>query len=492
MAEGWPDVRRLIGAAGIYAVAGVAQRALSFVLLPVYTRLIDPTEYGMLEVLNAFSSIAFAVLILGLASAINKVYHRDCASPQERATLLGTALLIDLPVLLVGTGLLCVFAGPLSTWILGRSGGEDMVPLIAVSGALAGMASLVLSTLRAQERATAFVVLSLSQFVVALCLNLLLVVGWGWGVRGILWGTLVSHVVSVPVMFAVLRGHVAFGFNPAVVRPLLHFGLAIVPVMLAGWVTEASDRYILRLYRPLDEVAAYGVGYKLGMLIDVAVVWPFQLAWPAFAFAISHRAGHRETYARTLTYLSVVLTLVVLVTALSAEALLSVVVGERYRQGLVVIAPVALGYALSGVQYAVAPPIHLAGKTRLLPLLVGAAALVNLVLNLLFVPRWGMLGAAWSTAAAFLVLAVLTGWLGQRVYPVPYEYARLAKLAVAGVGVYVVASSVTFASAPAVLAWRIGASLLGLPLLLALSGFLDQPERAGLRDALTRARMAVS
>jgi O-antigen/teichoic acid export membrane protein len=486
----WHDVRRLAGAAAVYAAAGLAQRGLSFVLLPIYTRLIDPVEYGTLEVLNAFGSVVFSILSLGLASAINKCYHRDCTTPGEQATLLSTALVLVLPLLTAGTVALWMVAGPLGEFLVGREAAARMLPLVGVSVALGSVWTVVLASLRAQERASAFVLLSLSQFVAGVLLNVFLVVGCGWGVYGVLWGNVGSHLVSLPVVVGVVRGRNTLAFSRHLARPLLAFGLAVVPLMLSAWVMEVSDRYLLSLFRTLDEVAAYGVGYKLGMLVEVAIVWPFQLAWPAFAFAISRREGHRQTYARTLTYLCATLALVVLVTALVGERLLFFVVGERYRDGLAVLGPVALAYALNGVQYCVAPPVHLAGKTRLMPLLAGAAALVNLLLNLVAIPRFGILGAAWSTTIAFAVLALGTMWLGQRVYPVPYEYGRLLKLTFAAVAVYVVAKTAAPSDLGSTLLWHLVFPIVGLPSLLALLGFLDESESRGLREALSRARAA--
>jgi hypothetical protein len=101
------ELRRLFSSAALYALGGLAQRGVGFLLIPVYTRVIEPAEYGVLEILNAFSGVFFAVLTLGLTSAINKCWHRDCETDEDRRKLLGTALLIDLPILLAGAASSC-------------------------------------------------------------------------------------------------------------------------------------------------------------------------------------------------------------------------------------------------------------------------------------------------------------------------------------------------------------------------------------------------
>jgi O-antigen/teichoic acid export membrane protein len=485
---GLAEMRRLVSSAALYAAGGLAQRGVGFLLIPVYTRVIAPVDYGMLEVLNSFSAVFFAVLTLGLTSAINKCYHRDCETYEDRRRVLGTALLLDLPVLLVGAALLVWFAAPVSRILLGHEDAASLMPLVAASAVAYSVGTLVFGTLRAQERAAAFGILTLAQFVLGLGLNVLFVVGLRWGIRGVLLGNLVSQALAVPLGLWLVGGARRFVLDRRLAGLLLRFGVMLVPVMLAGWVMDQSDRYILGRLRSLEEVAVYGVGYKFGSVVDLLIVWPFQLAWPAFSFAISNRAGHRETYARTLTYFALLLTAVIVAVSLFARGGLGLLVGPRYADAAAVIPLVALAYALNGLHYCVSPGVHLAGRTRVLPWLAAGAALVNVALNLLLIPGWGMIGAAWSTIAAYSVLAGGTIVVAQRAYPVPYEYGRLARVLGVGAVVWVVAGWMNPERGVAPLALELCALVVAFPTLLALLGFFDASERAALGRLVERAR----
>ena len=313
MSEGPSDLRRMLSSSGIYAIAGASQQALSFLLLPIYTRFIDPADYGILELLTALSAVLFGTLAIGIPSAIVKCYHRDCETPDEQAALLTMGLSLAAPGLVAGGILLFVFADDVSRVVLGLETGGEFVRLVAANGVLSSLAAVVLSTLRAQERALAFSVLSVTQVVVALSLNLVLVVYYDAGVRGIFWGNLSSNVVALPVGLLVARHSARLVLVRRLAAPLVRFGLLMVPAALAGWAMNMSDRYVLRLFSDLSDVAVYGVGYRFGMIVEIMVVFPFQLAWPAISFSISHREGHRETFARALTYLSAVLAYLLLV-----------------------------------------------------------------------------------------------------------------------------------------------------------------------------------
>jgi O-antigen/teichoic acid export membrane protein len=534
------DLRRVLSQGGVYAAAALAQQGVSFLLLPLYTRFVPQAQYGQLELLNAFSAIAFACLLLGLPSAIAKCYHRDCADDAQRGALLPTALLLDAPLLVAGGCLMAALAGPLAGLLLATPSGAGLVRLMAAGGVLSSLVALVLASLRAEERALAFGILSLTQFTAAMAANIWLVVGRHLGVRGILWGNLLSYALALALGLVLARrwrrrpveaaggdrgnaggrngsavtlgalrvsgmrsggsrGVAASGglprraasaaagpapaawFDRRLATPLLRFGTLLLPVLLSAWVMDLSDRWVLRLYDGLSDVAVYAVGYKLGMVLQVAIVWPFQLAWPAISFSISHREGHRETYARTVTWLAAAMAAGIAGLALLSRVAVPALVGEAYRAAYQVVPLVALAYAFQGLHYALSPGVHLAGKTRWFPPLALAAAALNLGLNFLLIPPLGRMGAAWATAAAFAFFAAGTGVLAQRVYPVPYEIGKLARIAAALALVLWLGTRVAPDGSSFALAWHIALGILGVPILLVATGVLRrraEPEPA--------------
>ncbi len=488
MSQTIADLKRLGGSSGLYAVGELARRGLAFLLLPVYTRYLDPAEYGVLELLSALSSILFACLLLGLPSALNKVYHRDCESRRDRTSILATTLALEAPVLAVAGTLLVLLAEHVGLGLIGETGRGPLIRLVVATAVVQSLMAVVQASFRARERAVAFVTLNLFQFIPAMGLNITFVVFLNLGVLGVLWGNLISSLLALAVGVAVAMRGAEARINRKLIRPLLHFGVLLVPVMLATWVIDLSDRYVLRLYHDLEDIAVYGVGYKIGTVIYMAIVWPFQLAWPAVSFSISHREQHTETYARVLTYLSFMLVAGWLAIALTARVALTPLVGEAYAGAYLLVAPVALGYLFNGIHFCLSPGIHIAGKTRQLTVISGAAAALNLGLNFLIVPRYGPVGAAWTTMATFLAIATATTVLSQRAYPVQHEVARLVKIAAAGAGVFALAVAFEPAGLLPGLAWHLGLVALGFPALLALLGFFNSEEQQALKSWLRRDR----
>ena len=480
---------RLLSSTGVYALAAMAQRGLAFVLLPIYTRYLDKAEYGVLELLTAFSSIVFGILALGIPSAITKCYHRDCESDEERRSILATAAAIGVPVALFGAGLVFSQSRWIAELLLGDGERGLLIQLVAATGVLTSMVGLLLASLRAEERAIAYSVVTLAQFTSAVVLNIVLVVGFERGVEGVLWGNLTSNALVLPLALLLVRRRARLQVTGRLLRPMLNFGVFLVPVFISSWIIDLSDRYILRYFHDLEQVASYGVGYKVGMVLQLLIVWPFQLAWPAFSFAISNEPGHRQTYARVLTYLVATMVYVILALSLTTRVGLVVVAGDAYADAYRFVPLAALAYAFNGIRYCVVPGVHLSNKTRYLSVFSLLGAALNLVLNWLLIPQYAGIGAAIATALSLAFIAACTALVAQTNYRVRYEYGRLAVAILLGAAIFWLAGLQQPRLDALSILWYGFWGLAAMPLVLLLSPFLRADERTALVRMVRTSRL---
>jgi O-antigen/teichoic acid export membrane protein len=420
-------VRRVLTTTAIYALAAAAQRGLAFLLLPIYTRHLTIEQYGALELLGSMSAVLYALLLLGLPGALTKCFHRDCESADERRRVWWTVTAIQLPLALLGTVVVALLAPSIGGW-LGLDDAGGLVRLVAANSVGTCLVAIVLASFRAEERASAFAIVSFLQFALAAVLNVTLLVPLGWGLEGVLTGNLASNLLVLPVAYRLARQRSTLRLERRLVRPLLAFGVLTLPSTIAAWVMDLSDRWVLRLYDSLEDVAVYGVGYKIALVLQILLVWPFQLSWPNVAFSIQDDATRRRVFGSTLTYLT--LTLAAASVALSSVSAWVVpwLAGGAYREAYRVVPLVTLGYLFNGAFYAVSPALHVAERTRYFPPLTLAAAGLNLLLNFLLIPPLGMLGAAIATAASFAQLALTTAWIGGRALDIRWPWLRLLKI----------------------------------------------------------------
>ncbi|MBU1177657.1 oligosaccharide flippase family protein [Patescibacteria group bacterium] len=422
------QIKRLFKHSFIYLIGSALQSLIGFVLIPVYTRYLSPAEYGQLEILNTILLILNIVLSLGFASALLKVHERDCQEKEERRRLIGTMYIFVLPIASAVTLLLALGAKFFTGFVLEDASSVSWLYLILATNLVVIFLNLSFSVLRSKERSKTFTLLSLVKFTFILALNTFFVIKLQLGVMGILLGNLIAQTILAVIFLPTILRSLKFTFSRKYLRKLSIFGLAVIPASLAMWVMDLSDRYFLKYFTDFTEVGLYSLGYKVGFLVYILLVYPFQLAWPKVSFAVASRQDCKEIYAKTLTYFALLGSLAALGLSLFGAQIIKLFADPEFHTAYQIIPLVAFSYVLYGLHFALVPGLHLKEKSKYYPLMIGIPAGLNLLLNYFLVPLYGMQGAAVTTLICFILVVVLTYLITQQFYRVRYEWGRLAKL----------------------------------------------------------------
>jgi O-antigen/teichoic acid export membrane protein len=241
------------------------------------------------------------------------------------------------------------------------------------------------------------------------------------------------------VAVAILWAQRPWSYRSDLARTSLDFGLPLLPHTLAGWLLNVSDRWILGLLLGLaaaDALAAIGVysmGYQLAYAIGLIAV-SFNAAWLPFLYRVGETSAGPAVVAASTTIVIAGFLGMAGVLAVIAPDVIDLIAPPSYAAAADVTVVVAFASALNAASLMLASGVYLVRDTRRMPLLTFVAAATNVVLNIVLIPRLGIMGAAWSTLAAYGVLAVLTGWLAAQRYPLTLDVARLAAAALITVG----------------------------------------------------------
>jgi O-antigen/teichoic acid export membrane protein len=282
---------------------------------------------------------------------------------------------------------------------------------------------------RIQERPRAFSVMTLFRSFSRLGLKLALVL-MGWGVSGVLLADAVASLLFVLALLPTLVANLAPGFSWSMLSRSAAFGLPKVPHGLAHQVLNLSDRKLVEVFSTLAASGLYHIGYVMGTGVKFFLS-AFELAWSPFVYAQLEKPDAPRILARIATYAFAALCGFALLNAVFGRELLYLMAEPKFHAAHSVIPIVVLAYVMQGVFALTSIGIGISKKSRYFPMITVAAAAVNVLLNLLWIPRFGILGAAWSTVAGYTLMAGLGYWLGNRQYPIPFEGRRLSKIVLA-------------------------------------------------------------
>jgi O-antigen/teichoic acid export membrane protein len=436
------QIKRLVKQSAIYGLGGIVSRLLAVLLLPLYTSYLGTTGFGKIETIVALTTVLVVVLRLGISSAFFRFYF-DSTDPERRTLVVRTSFWFTMTMATAGLVAGFVLATPLAHLL--RLGDDRWLVRAGFVGLWAQMNYEQLTSLfRVEERPVAFVTASIANIFITVGTTVLLVVGLNKGPTGAVVGNFLGTLTVYFALLAYRRYQLGLQFDRDLLRAMNRFGMPLVPSALALWAINFIDRFFVAVFKGQDEVGVYSLAVRASSVIVFLMV-AFRLAWPAFAYSIEDDAVAKRTYAFVLTYLLFLCCWVSLVLGLLSPWIVQVLAPNKpafYR------ASEAIGIlAFAGTAYAgytvLAIGIGRARRTQFNWIVTGAAALLNVALNLLLIPPYGMMGAAISTVAAYVAMFIGMTLNAQRVWPVPYQWRRVVTLSVVAVGLLVLGKAVS-------------------------------------------------
>jgi O-antigen/teichoic acid export membrane protein len=488
------QLKRLGGETIIYGTSTIIGRFLNFLLVPLYTNVLLPGPYGIIAVV--YSVIAFVNVIYsyGMESAYFKYSSTlEIGTPKENFTtpfisLLASSAFFSLMII--------ACASPLAGAMNLPAEFNSIVYYGAGILAFDALAIIPFASLRMERKAVQFASLKFLNIAVNVGMNVALLVGLHMGVEGIFISGLTASVLTFLLLVPTIVRHLSRGFHSGLLKALLKFGLPSIPAGLSATAVQVIDRPILRALTDDATVGIYQANYRLGIFM-MLIVSMYDYAWRPFFFSMAKDPRAKEIFARALTYLVLLMSVIFLAVSFFIGDIVKLtvfgrhIISPNYWGGLTIVPVVLLGYLFFGVYINVSAGIYIEKKTHYLPGIMFLGAIVNVVANYLLIPSTGimggMMGAAWATFFAYLTMAVAGYLVAQRVYPVRYEGGRLLKLAGAVAAVMLIYP--LFPVPPGAPALILKGGLLILFLLLMVwMKFFDSRELSLLRQLMTAAR----
>jgi O-antigen/teichoic acid export membrane protein len=486
-------LRRLATTGAAYTAASIVSKLIAVALLPLYTRYLTPADYGAAEVMFAAIVTASIVVRLGLIEALLRFYYKDGEDPERivASTFAGLFWFAT-----IGALIALPFATPIAEALLDPKHAAEvgqMAELVRISiGGLwvLTMFEFMLTLFRLEERARAFFVTTILNVLVTIGLTVVLVVGAGEGARGLLVGSYASGAVFVLGLIVLQRRRLSLLFDGDLLRRLLRFGLPTMPAEVSLYLLNFVDRIIIVRYAGLAEAGLYSLAVKFAQGVNV-LVRGFQLAWPPLAYSIRDDGEARRAYATVVTLFVSGCAFVVTGMWLFSRWIVRALAAPEFFASYEAIGLITTAVTLYALYMVMVVILGRTGRTEFNFPAALAALAANVVLNLLLVPPLGIVGAGLALVASYLVVVALMYVFTQRLFPVPYQWGRLARV--------VLTAAILVGAGELLLPTSGALGLLGrivlfaaYPLVLYASGFFTPGERVWLARLRHPAELAAS
>jgi O-antigen/teichoic acid export membrane protein len=415
----------------IYGISTMVGRFLNFLLVPFYTNLFPPAEYGIIQLIYAYIAILNIVYIYGLDSAYLKfAAFKDVGDEKDNFSTPYIAIFLTS----IFFSLLIAFnSNPIAASLRIPGKYEYLIQIVALLLVFDSLSVIPYLKLRLERKAAKFSTFRIINIVVNISLNIVFILVFKWGIEAIVISNVIASFVSFALVIPEIFKYFRFKIHFELLKRLLKFGLPYLPAGFAVMLVQVIDVPILEKLTDFQTVGIYKANYRMGIFMMLFVNM-FQYAWQPFFLTNAKEENAKQMFAKVLTYFTLVGSILLVVISLFVSDIVHIkfsgysLIGSGYWGGLSIIPIVLFAYLINGMYVIFSAGIYIEEKSLYVPFISGAGALTNVVANFLLIPVWGITGAAFATLISYLVMTIGYYIVTQKFYKIDYEFDRIIKI----------------------------------------------------------------
>ncbi len=435
------SLKKLASQTAVYGLSSIVGRLINYLLVPLYTRVFAPGEYGIVTELYAYVSFFNIIFTYGLETAFFRYAEKENGNTNVYSTslisIISTSATLGLGIIL--------FSKPIAQWMNHSDGSDKMLPqyisCFAAVLAMEAVSAIPFARLRQENKALIFALIKLSGILINVGLNIFFLIicprykdgamhdfiskvydpsiGIGYVFAINLVASAATLLLLAPEIFKT-----KFSFDKKLWRTMLTYGLPLMVAGFAGMINETFDRIMLpRLVADkttaVSQLGIYGACYKLSILMTL-FVQTFRYAAEPFFFSQASSDKAQQTYSRVMHYFVLVCSFIFLAIMMYMDVV-KTFIGKDYREGLAVVPILLMANLCLGVFYNLSIWYKLTHETKWGAWLSIIGAAITLALNFTLIPIMGYMGAAWATLICYAAMMLLSYFIGQKHYRVEYN-----------------------------------------------------------------------
>jgi O-antigen/teichoic acid export membrane protein len=443
-------IKQLFGQTAVYGLGIVLPRLLNYLLLtPFYTRVFDRATYGIITELYAYVAFLLVILTYGVETG----YFRYASNSEQKGrvytTVLGSLFLTSLLFIV----LVFIWASPISTAI-GYAQHPEYIKMLAAIVGIDAFTTIPFARIRLRNQPMKYALIRLVEVAVNIGLNLFFLrycprhadselvsflYNENIGVGYVLISNLIASSLKLLLLFPDILAGFRSVFDRTLFRVILKYSYPLLIAGLAGTVNEALDRILLKHMipleqNPMEQLGIYGANYKLAVLMTLFVQM-FKYAAEPFFFSKSAEKNAMKLYADVMMFFVLAGLFIFLLVNLYLDYFI-LFIGSDFREGVQIVPVVLLANLVMGVFFNLSIWYKLTNKTYYGAVLVLLGALITVIINVMYIPRYGYVASAWAHLFCYSTMVIISYFWSRKHYAIPYRAGRILAYIALAVFIY--------------------------------------------------------
>lgn len=428
-------LKQLAGETAIYGLSTILARIINFVLVPVYTRVLSQSDYGVVTELMAWIGVLQVVLVLGLETGCFRFANKEGADARK---VYGSAFVTVFGVSAATLALTLAFAAPIAS-VLGYEGYGAVIRYMGGILALDAVTAIIFAKLRQEHKALKFAVIKTLKIFAELGVNFYLFLAdakpqwifslvsptpdFTYPIFATFASCVLCGVLLLPEFF-----RLSLRLDRRLLKEMLLYSIPLMVAALPGVVNDLLDRILFRWCDTSSEqwratLGVYQAAVKLSVIMNLFIQM-FRYAAEPFFFQRAKDKDSNVLYAKVMTWFVAFCCLVFLGVVCYIDVI-GLLLGRDFRSAVGVVPVMLLAYIFLGMLFNVNMWYKLSGRTSMAIYITLIGLAVTAVVNVCFMPRFSYWASASGHLLSYFVMLVVSVVLGNRYYRIPYDWKRI-------------------------------------------------------------------
>ena len=410
----------------IYGLSSIVGRFLNYLLVPLYTATLSAASggYGVITNIYAYVALALVLLTFGMETTYFRFTNK---THTDSETVYGTTLITVGTISLMFAVLVVLLLDPISQ-LMGYGDHPDYVAVMAITVAIDAFLCIPFAHLRQQRKSIKFAALKLLNIVITILLNLIYFYFMEGKDVGYVFYINMASTVLLALCLITEYGTFRWKLDMKLLRTMLSYSWPILILGIAGILNQTADKmlfpYIYEGSDMREQLGIYGACSKIAMIMAM-ITQAFRFAYEPIVFAGVKDKDQHEMYAKAMKFF-IIFTLLAFLMVVGYMDILKYIIGSDYWPGLRVVPIVMAAEIMMGIYFNLSFWYKVIDKTIWGAIFSGIGCAVLIIVNVLFVPKYGYMACAWGGFAGYGVAMVASYFVGQKYYPIDYPIKDIA------------------------------------------------------------------
>jgi O-antigen/teichoic acid export membrane protein len=425
-------LKQTVRHSAVYSINSITEKAVGVILIPLMTYYFTKGQLGNWDILDTTINILADVLLFGLATVII-FFNNPKEYPYEKKSSFFTLTLF---LVFLSVCFILLVEAVISFKLFPVDIHENIAGIIRVASYIIGIRTIsnfILGKIRADERSVYYTVVYTIKLALrtALIVYFLIFTDQKW--EGVFYGSLIAEIITLLILLPELLKNITLKFNSPALKVSLKIGGALVLSTIGFNLLNLSDRYIIKILIGAEHVGLYGLGYRSAGILNMFLIAPFALTLIPATYKIYKQKDDKRYFSKLMTYSSFFFVWgFVALSLFSKEIIMIMGQNKDFWSAYTIMPVILLGYVFSGMRLNASLGMMLTKNTKYIGITTIISAAVNIVLNFIFIPKFGIMAAAANTLIAYVLFFFLTWYKSNQFYKIPFEGGKLLMLIITG------------------------------------------------------------